>query len=92
MNARRVRSFVLASLSAMALMACGAGAPEAEPVSPETSEVESTSQAQTSCVDECYQAHSWCPVQCQATSEQCAAAISICYDSCNRGVGPWLPC
>ncbi|MFY2560152.1 hypothetical protein ACN469_21255 [Corallococcus terminator] len=92
MNARHIRSFVLASLSAMALVACGPGAPAAEPVSPETTEVESTPQAQTSCADECYQANAWCPGQCQVSSEQCAAAIAICYDSCNRGVGPWLPC
>ncbi|NTX06025.1 MULTISPECIES: hypothetical protein [unclassified Myxococcus] len=92
MNARRIRSFVLASLSGMALLACGVGAPEVEPVSPETTDSEASTQAQRSCADECYQANFWCEVQCQATSEQCAAAISICYDSCNRGVGPWLPC
>ncbi|MBZ4373420.1 hypothetical protein [Corallococcus sp. AS-1-6] len=92
MQARSLRSCVLATLSALSLLACGGGSPEAEPVGPEATERESVTQASVSCVDECYQSYSWCPAQCQATYEQCAAAISICYDSCDRGVGPWLPC
>lgn len=92
MQARSLRSCVLATLSALSLVACGGDASEAGPMSPEATDRESVTQASVSCVDECYQANSWCPSECRVSYEQCAAAISICYDSCYRGVGPWLPC
>ncbi|QSQ22869.1 hypothetical protein JY651_48565 [Pyxidicoccus parkwayensis] len=45
-----------------------------------------------SCYDECNAANSSCPAMCGATPAQCSQAYDVCIDSCNRGVGPWLPC
>lgn len=45
-----------------------------------------------SCADECYQASLTCTSQCGGTEAECQQSTQICYDSCWRGVGPWLPC
>ncbi|MCE9674069.1 hypothetical protein LY474_40390 [Myxococcus stipitatus] len=89
MNARRIRSLVVASLPALFLLGCG-GAPAEQ--QPGTETTEGTTTAQASCADECYQASLTCTTTCGASQSACDAATSICYDSCNRGVGPWLPC
>lgn len=45
-----------------------------------------------SCSDECSAAATTCQEQCGGTAAECAAATAVCYDSCSRGVGSWLPC
>ncbi|MCP3105113.1 hypothetical protein LZ198_40225 [Myxococcus sp. K15C18031901] len=90
MNARHIRSLVLASLPALFLLGCG-GAPAEQKPATETPE-DTTSEQSTSCFDECYQASLTCTTTCGASQSACDAATSVCYDSCNRGVGPWLPC
>ncbi|WP_408888025.1 hypothetical protein ACJ2CR_21415 [Myxococcus faecalis] len=88
----QLRPFLASLAVCLSLLACGGGAPASEPVSPEAPQTETSTSAQVSCWDECYQANAWCPSQCGVSSEVCAQAISVCYDSCERGVGPWLPC
>lgn len=51
-----------------------------------------SSTSSLSCADECNQAALTCTSQCGATQAECDAATQICFDSCWRGVGPWLPC
>ncbi len=67
-------------------------APSSELDSAETSSVSTELQLPPSCYDECYWAKQTCPRDCQISVEACAAETEICYDSCTRGVGPWLPC
>lgn len=89
MLTQRIRSYLLASSSALLLLGCGGPLQEESPATSNTSQ---TAPLSESCYDECYQANLTCPQQCGATQQQCDDATAICYDSCNRGVGPWLPC
>ncbi|PTL83841.1 hypothetical protein [Vitiosangium sp. GDMCC 1.1324] len=93
MFTQRIRSYLLASSSALLLLGCGGPLQEESPAAsgqePSTSQ---TAPLSASCYDECYQASSTCPQQCGASQAACDAATAVCYDSCNRGVGPWLPC
>ena len=92
MVARRVRSFVIFTASTLLLFACAAS-PEEPSASQSSSELTSSGPAvQASCRDECAAAGSTCPTTCGATPQECAAATAICFKSCDRGVGPWLPC
>ncbi len=52
----------------------------------------SSSPLAQSCYDQCYVAHMKCPQECLVSQEVCAEAYQVCFDSCGRGVGPWLPC
>jgi hypothetical protein len=45
-----------------------------------------------SCWDECYQFYFICPAQCRISQSYCADLTQVCYNSCDQGVGPWLPC
>lgn len=45
-----------------------------------------------SCWDECYQFNFICPDQCRISQSYCADLTQVCYNSCDQGVGPWLPC
>ncbi|WP_049872295.1 hypothetical protein [Myxococcus hansupus] len=88
----RIRSLVLASLPALFLMACG-GEPVAESPAPEAEgAVTASIEPPVSCYDQCYQFLAVCPQQCQASYSVCYDLTLECYDSCGRGVGPWLPC
>ncbi|WP_426752443.1 hypothetical protein [Myxococcus sp. Y35] len=87
MSSKRIRPSLLASLPALLLVACG-GEPVAEPQAP-AAEV---SEAAVSCYDQCFQFLPLCPEQCQATYSDCYDLTQDCYASCDRGVGPWLPC
>jgi hypothetical protein len=46
----------------------------------------------TSCWDECYQFNFICPEQCRISQSYCADLTQVCYNSCDQGIGPWLPC
>lgn len=95
MSSMRIRSLVLASLPALLLVACG-GEPVTEPAAPNAEAAEdavtASVESPVSCYDQCYQFLALCPEQCQVSYPVCYDLTLECYDSCGRGVGPWLPC
>jgi hypothetical protein len=89
MLSRCVRSLA-APLAAMLFAACSVAPAPAPSTSSASSEIEIPTG--TSCYDECAAARPRCPEECGASVEECAFATQTCFDSCDRGVGPWLPC
>ncbi len=86
------RVLLLISFSALALFSLSACAtPPEEPTASATS-AEWPSPPPPSCGDQCLWASQSCVQQCSSTPSECAEAIAICFDSCSRGVGPYLPC
>jgi hypothetical protein len=88
-----LRSLSFSCLASLSLLACAAEeAPVADEAAP-TSQLESASSLlPPSCYDQCYWASLTCTQDCGASASACSDATAICYDSCTRGVGPWLPC
>jgi hypothetical protein len=93
MSLKRLCASLVTSSAALLLLGCGGPSQDAAEGAADTGTV--SSQAEwpgPSCYDQCYQASPKCPEECGVSREACDTAISICYDSCGRGVGPWLPC
>lgn len=92
MLVRKIGLLLFPVVSSLALFAC------TEPAPDDTSAASSAVSAPaSSCYDQCAAAAIPCPNfggpgACGASVEECRAATQICYDSCDRGVGPWLPC
>jgi hypothetical protein len=94
MLVRRVRSLVGSAAVALVLVAC-AGSPQAPASSQDSSELDSCPfpPGTASCWDQCAATSGqFCVECCGGTANECAAATATCFDSCARGVGPWLPC
>jgi hypothetical protein len=96
MISRALLSLSFSFLASLSLLACAtdeASLPGTDEASPATSQLESESSLlPPSCYDQCYWASLTCTQDCGASASACSDATAICYDSCTRGVGPWLPC
>lgn len=79
---------LVASFAVAMLTACASTEPA--PTTSTSSEIHDPPPE--SCWDQCFHAGQTCPLDCGVSSQDCADATTICYDSCGRGVGPWLPC
>ena len=95
MLVRRLRSLIAPTALALLLVAC-AGSPQAPASAQDSSELDSCTfpPPTASCWDQCAATSGdFCTTSCcRAPADVCAEATATCFDSCNRGVGPWLPC
>ncbi len=93
MLVRRLRSLIAPTALALLVVACAAS-PQAPASSQDSSELRSSLPAdQGSCWDQCAAATSDSCLGCGPVSpDECAIVTAECFDSCDRGVGPWLPC
>jgi len=95
MLVRRLRSLVVPAAVALLLVAC-ATSRQAPASSQDSSELDSCPfpPATDSCWDQCAATSGeFCTTLCcRASADVCAEATATCFDSCARGVGPWLPC
>lgn len=94
MLVRRLRSLVVPAVIALLLVACTTS-PQAPASSQESSELTSCPfpSPDEPCGNQCFETSGdFCTACCGASVEVCAEATATCFDSCARGVGPWLPC
>jgi hypothetical protein len=95
---RLASSLAAAAFSMLSAFACATAPDELDEPADELAPAELGERASTvetlppSCWDQCYWAGQTCPVDCRVSVPECQAATATCYDSCEHGVGPWLPC